>query len=97
MIWNSLSNGATQHMGIGSIGIDANESQSNDFQVVTETPETTNIDEVVNFYFEIRKYLFPSQPSTQICINANTNYGINDIYCEKSQTPPIPIPPPNYR
>lgn len=95
MIWSFLSNGATQHMGIGSIGIDANETQNNDFEIRMETPEKTNIDEVVNFYFEIRKHLFPSQPSTQICINSNT--GINDIHCEKSQTPPIPIPPPNYR
>lgn len=95
-IWNFLSNGATQHMGIGAIGIDANDSESN-FQTVMEEPETTNIDEVVNYYFEIRKHLFSSQPSKPICTNTNTNINTNTMNDVSCKTPPIPIPLPNYR
>lgn len=81
-------------MGIGAVGIDANESQQHTNFEVEIKPETTNIDDVVNYYFEIRNHLFPSQPNTQISTTATTNTGLNDVYCK---TPPIPIPPPNYR
>jgi hypothetical protein len=70
-------------MGIGSVGIDANEQES----MYSHSPEPTNIDEVVNFYFEIRKYLFPSQPVSLKC-----DTDISEI---KTQSPPILIPPPN--
>ncbi len=70
-------------MGIGTVGIDANESE----EIIIQT-EITNVEEVVNFYFEIRKYLFPSQPTQSEC-----DFIVSNI---KTQTPPIPIPPPNY-